>query len=422
MRLFIVIILFGLGFSQAFADDFVRIRIKSHLPAVNLKGTSLHFQSKDFSLNPYQTVAIPKLSIAQIRLQSRNGKKHWRVQFPDEPQNNMNIYSSRLVIRGERVRIGLEPVPSKLFLYPNKQNGIDVVAKLDIETYLAGVLPSEMPLAWPLEALKAQAVVSRSYMKNIMNSRKAENYHMEASIHDQVYKAINLVGMNPKYRSKLDKALKLTQGQYLVNSKGQVYRSFYHADCGGQTEEPIHVWGIKQSNGTVKDPFCPQSPKGQWTFEIKRSQLKNLLADRLGIYSSSLKGLLVTQRTASGRIAQLAILYEGRLPKHLSAQDFREIVGYNKLKSTNFKFQWFGETLKVSGKGHGHGVGLCQWGARSAALSGYSYRKILSRYYPKTRLIREIPQKSPFLNDFLKPPTLIPVEQVKDSRKNSQSL
>ncbi len=373
---------------STFAEDLVRIRVKRGLKTVRIKGAGLSFQSKE-AFSPYQTVALPQFSVAEISMTPvKNKNSQWQVRFPSSGKKDLSIFTQRLVVKGEMLHVGLDPVPSKLYLYPGKNRRIDVVAELDIDNYLAGVLPSEMPASWPMNALKAQVVASRSYMRNIMNSRKAKNYHLEATIHDQVYKAMNLIGANEKHRQKIVRAIIDTQGYYLVNKKKQVYRAFYHADCGGETEEPLHVWGMKQKNGTVKDPFCPQSPSSRWTLEITKPDLTHSLRQALGIVKEEalLKALLVTQRSASGRIAEIAVIFEGEPIRHLSSQEFRRILGFNRLKSANFSFQWFGDTIKISGKGHGHGVGLCQWGARSLAQSGYSWRQILKRYYPLARL------------------------------------
>ena len=366
----------------------MRIRVKKGLKTVRIKGSGLSFQSKE-TFSPYQTVALPRFSVAEISVTPKKGsdRNQWQVKFPTTGKKDLSIFTNRLVVKGQMLHVGLDPVPSKLFLYPGKNKRIDVVAELDIDNYLAGVLPSEMPASWPLNALKAQVVASRSYMRNIMNSRKAKNYHLEATIHDQVYKAMNLIGANEKHRRKIVRAITETQGHYLVDKKGRVYRAFYHADCGGETEEPVHVWGMRQKNGTVKDPFCPQSPSSRWDLEITKAELAPRLRSALGLVNEQiLKAILVTQRSASGRIAEIAVMFEGEPVRHITSQDFRRILGFNKLKSANFSFQWFGDTMKVSGKGHGHGVGLCQWGAKSLAREGKSWRQILARYYPNARL------------------------------------
>ncbi|MCB0407905.1 MAG: SpoIID/LytB domain-containing protein [Bdellovibrionales bacterium] len=394
------------------ASDLVKIRIKSQLKNVQLKGVSLSFQSKDI-LDPYQTVALPRLSMAEVSTEMIGAiQREWKIIFPEQNKEALRIFSNKLVVKGELVQLGMDPVPSKLYFYPTANNRIDVVAELDIESYLAGVLPSEMPASWPLEALKAQVVASRSYMRNIMNSRKAEHYHLEATIHDQVYNAINIVGANPIHRQKISRAIRETRGQYLLDPKGHVYRAFYHADCGGQTEEPEHVWAMTQKNGTVKDPFCPQSPNSIWNLELNRSELTALLKEQLGVIGDKeFKAVLITQRSASGRVSEIAVMFDHEPIKHMSAQDFRKMVGFNKLKSTNFKFQWFGDIMKVSGKGHGHGVGLCQWGARSLALAGMTYERILHRYYPYTTL-----RKPPVAT-----PPLLEVPQLKMHRMSEEN-
>lgn len=402
------------------AEDLVRIRIKSGLKKVTLKGSSLSFESRE-TISPYQTVALPQYSVAEISMENSPIKhRRWKVQFPTTSKQGLSIFTQRLVVKGEMLQIGLDPVPSKLFLYPTKDQRIDVVAELDIDNYLAGVLPSEMPASWPLNALKAQVVASRSYMRNIMNSRKAENYHLEATIHDQVYKAMSLIGASDLHRKKIIRAIVETRGQYLVNKRGQVYRAFYHADCGGETEEPIHVWGMKQKNGTVKDPFCPQSPSSRWKLEVTKKELAEKLRSEFGIMEEkSLKAILITQRSASGRIAEIAVMFDGVPVQHMSSQDFRRVMGFNKLKSANFRFRWFGDTMKISGKGHGHGVGLCQWGSKSLALQGKSWKQILKHYYPYTHLEDRSQDMSPTL---LKVPELQTPHKVSRAPGKETSL
>lgn len=389
------------------ASEIVKIRIKSALQKVKVEGQTLNFQYKA-PISPYQNVAIPRVSVAEVRL-IRSAEKEfvWRVSYPNRPGEELQIKSHRLVLTGDRVHIGSELVPSKLYFYARENQKIDVVAELDIESYLAGVLPSEMPASWPIEALKAQAVASRSYMRNIMNSRQTEHFHLEASIHDQVYRAVNFLGAKPELRGKISRAIEETRGQYLIDEKQKVYRAFYHADCGGETEEPIHVWGMKQKNGTVKDMFCPQSPSSRWSLNLPKSEVVDLLRGHFNVLSTKeLKALLIAQRSASGRIADIAVIFEGEMPFHLTAQEFRQLVGFNKLKSTHFQFQWFGDSLRISGKGHGHGVGLCQWGAKTLAQNGNHYRDILKHYYPNASLRMPVDVPQPRKAEILNPPHL----------------
>lgn len=409
--------------SEAQAGELVKIRLKSDLARMQVSGLSLSFQSKE-KLSPYQTVAIPRMQRAEIRSLQDSGRQLWKIDFPDSGSPSMQVFSDKLIVTGEMVRLDADPVPSRLYLYPRNRQRFDVIAQLDIESYLAGVLPSEMPVSWPLEALKAQVVASRSYMMSVMNERKSKPFHLEASVHDQVYKVINLIGADKQARQKIRKALGETRGQYLVGKKGSIYKAFYHADCGGQTEEPVNVWGIDVPNGTVTDPFCPRSPNARWTYELTKEDLKNALQVQIPeLKDHNLQGLLVTQRTASGRIANMNVILEGKSPVALTAQEFRRIIGFHRLKSTNFSLQWFGDQLRIEGKGHGHGVGLCQWGSRHLASLGKDYRTILEHYYPKAKLSGEpnfIPTPEwmdKTLPDLLKVPQLSEKGQWEESTK-----
>ena len=285
------------------------------------------------------------------------------------------------------MRHGIEPLPQTLVLVPLDTKAFDVVALLDIENYLAGVLPSEMPAAWPMEALKAQVVASRSYMLSVMKERQSQHFQLESSVFDQVYKHENRVNLSKSLQARMLQAIRETQGDVLMDDGGDVYRAFYHADCGGQTEEPRYVWGMNKRNGTVVDEFCPASPQARWKLHLTRGSLRKYLADYFDWKSPlNFKGMWIAQRTPSGRVAELEVLVNDGKSLKISAQEFRKLLGYNKLKSTQFQLSWFSDEVRIEGQGHGHGVGMCQWGARSFARQGASYKDILKRYYPISRL------------------------------------
>src|SRR5690606_4190360 len=143
-------------------------------------------------------------------------------------------------IKGDNLRVNSRRVPSHILLYP-KNKSIDVIAVLDMEEYLKGVLPHEMPLVWPLEALKAQAVVARSFTMRQVESRKNNPYHLDSTVNDQMYKFDS--SFTAQERDNLRKALEQTRDEILETSNGRTVRALYHADCGGQTEKASEVWG-----------------------------------------------------------------------------------------------------------------------------------------------------------------------------------
>ncbi len=375
-----------LGARDSGKTQLVRVRLQKSLKRIEVSGYSLSFGS---SSSKFKTVAIPRHQKATLTLDRVQPKPVFRLKLEGR-EEKLSLDHERLKISGDMLKLGPEAVPREIFLYPQASGRFDVVTSMDLETYLAGVLPSEMPVSWPLEALKAQTVAIRSYTRSLMEERKYSHFHLEASIHDQVYKLINDIGGRAEDREKVRRAIRETEGQFLTKNSGKTLKAFYHADCGGQTEEPGLVWGSGKNIGSVKDLSCPLSPLGEWSLNLEREELRQKLIAKLGLpKDTNLRGLLVRGRTPSGRVASVDVLFEGQKPMRLSSNDFRQTLGFNQMKSANFKLTWFGNELKIEGRGHGHGVGLCQWGSRALSARGLGYKEILKHYYPSAILTEE---------------------------------
>ncbi len=369
--------------SSALADEKVKVRLKTKTQNIALTGFQIQM--------PYDKVGRVQTSafdLRKIKLKRilQEGRMVWEISDNDLSEK-VFWREEPLKFQGEMMRQGVEPLPQSLIFFPLDTKDFDVVAEIGVESYLEGVLPSEMPSSWPMEALKAQVVASRSYMYSLMKERKNMHFHLESTIFDQVYKHSARVDASAKVRNRMKRAIRETRGNVLYASSGEILRSFYHADCGGRTEEPKYVWGMTTKNGTVEDATCPASPQARWELDLSRASLKKYLAS---YYDSktplNFKSLHVSQRTPSGRVAELEVLLNEAQSLKLSAQELRKLLGFNRLKSTNFQLHWYGDKLKIEGLGHGHGVGMCQWGARSLAQRGTAYKDILKRYYPYSRI------------------------------------
>jgi len=141
---------------------------------------------------------------------------------------------SPLEFKSENLSVDAQSVPDHIILYP-KNGDVEVIAVLDMEDYLRGVLPHEMPLLWPIEALKAQAVVARSFTKRQMLARKDKSFHLDSTVNDQVYRYNQSFSAKEKENLKID--LEETQDEILENSSGNPVKTLYYADCGEQTEK-----------------------------------------------------------------------------------------------------------------------------------------------------------------------------------------
>lgn len=254
-----------------------------------------------------------------------------------------------------------------------------VVHPLDLETYVAGIVSSELPGGWPLEAYKAQAVAARTFALWQKYRRLDLPYHMEASVLDQVYHGVE------REHALAHQAAQETAGQVLT-FRHVVAQAYFHASCGDRTESAREGWGTEL-------PYLPGSQCGMcklatrygWSARIARADVERALKPLLG---ESVVSLSITRKTASGRAKDVQLV--GKTKKRtITAADLRRLLGYSTLWSTFIdKLELNGDALVAHGKGSGHGVGLCQWGARGMADAGTKYDAILATYYPGATLRR----------------------------------
>ncbi len=363
--------------SVAVYGETVRIRLKKSVPSVQISGFGLEI-SPSLSLGPKESlIGIKNYKISIVK------NKRGSFFVIDDGKVKRRVAHSQLFLHGDLLRLNAFPQPGDLRIYKTNKDTLDVVSEMPIETYLEGVLPAEMPSHWPLEAMKAQAVASRSYMLSLMKQRQKQHYDLDASVIDQAFQAL---GEDEAHMKRIKMIVKDTKDIILVDSKNKVLRSFYHADCGGQTEEARYVWGDSPLRGTVKDKSCPMSPWSSWQVVLTRPALKEKLATFLKVpESEKLKTVLIASRTPSGRVKDVDVVFSGGTHR-VSAQQLREIVGLSVVRSTQFESVWYGDEWRLKGRGYGHGVGLCQWGTRQLALEGQTYQKILEHYYPNASL------------------------------------
>jgi stage II sporulation protein D len=246
-------------------------------------------------------------------------------------------------------------------------NSLQIVNVLPLEDYLVGVLGSEMPRSFPLEALKAQAVAARTYALNKKLEQYGQSFHLGSSVISQVYKGLE--AEDPRTRE----AVESTRGLVLTFML-QPIEAYFHSSCGGRTETGLEALG--RDLPYLKAVSCPCSrlPTSHWSLKLSGPELK-----ALGVVKGS--ALQVQGRTATGRARKV-----GLGPRSVDAVTFRERVGYTRLKSLAFAFERTRDGWEIEGKGFGHGAGLCQWGARLYAEQGWDFVRILQHYYPGTDL------------------------------------
>lgn len=257
--------------------------------------------------------------------------------------------------------------------------GILVVNQLPLEEYLVGLINCEISSAWPIDAVKAQAVIARTYALNRKMARLASPYHLESSVIDQVYEGCLVED------SRARRAVAETAGEVLTFG-GAVIQAFYHSSCGGRTEASENVWGmaLPYLKG-VECEYCLTSPAATtWEYTLPLREIE----ERLRAAGNKVSGLYDIKPgavNARGRLKHVVLL-ASKGGGTISGDQFRKAVGYGSIKSTRFTVKNAKGDMSFSGSGNGHGVGLCQWGAKQRALDGFGCGEILSYYYPGTKL------------------------------------
>lgn len=311
-----------------------------------------------------------------IKVSLRPGKLKSEIKL-----NGVSLKSKTLLLRAgphysDRVKYGDYFYRGALKLTPLR-NDFTVTNVLPLDEYLAGTLAAEMHGSWDLEALKAQAVASRTYALYMMKHPKHPLYDMDKSTQDQVYEG------SSRESKRISQVINDTKGMYL-SFEGEPIKAYFHSRCGGMTETASSVWNFKNHafKTRVKCPFCQKQPY-KWLASITTKEL----FETLQLPFSQLKELanLTAEKTESGRVSALKFLLQGK-EKRVTSDEMRGLFGYSRIKSANFDWKVDKDQVLFEGKGSGHGVGMCQWGAQYLAKQGMNYKKILAHYYPGVKL------------------------------------
>ncbi len=260
------------------------------------------------------------------------------------------------------------------------QNKFLIVNTVALEDYIKGVLYHEVSHHWPLEAIKAQAVAARTYALYRAQLSQGKDYDVTNDIYSQVYGGET----SEKYQTNL--AVDKTKGLVIVYLS-KILPAYYSATCAGATENVSELWSddLSPLKGVVCR-YCQSSPHIFWKKNFRLKDIQDKL-NRNGFTLGLIKGIKVAERNDSNRIRTLEITTRDGKTSTISGKDFREIIGPNLVKSNNYVIDMKGYYVDLIGKGWGHGVGLCQWGAREMALQHANFEKILKYYYPGTEIV-----------------------------------
>ena len=293
----------------------------------------------------------------------------------------------------------------------DKVGALQLISELDIESYLQGVVPSEMSAHYPHHALCSQAIAARGETLAKYGTRHlADPYHLCATQHCQVYGGLT------KEHANTNKAVQETRGRVLRHDD-LIADTVYSACCGGHTENNDFVWSTEPSpslrgKSCLKpeaDPFpnpmteaalkvyfskkvksyCNlpvdyYQKKFRWITELTQSRIDELVAKKFPNVGS-VKELVPLSRGVSGRLRELKVVGSKETIVVQKELPIRFLFGG--LRSGAFVVEKKNSKWTFVGAGWGHGVGMCQWGARGMAEAGNSYRKILAHYFTDTYIL-----------------------------------
>lgn len=256
-----------------------------------------------------------------------------------------------------------------------KRLSTDKVEEVPLEEYIVGVLAGEMPIDFELEALKAQAVASRSYVLKRMEYNKDNEYDVVDSVLNQVYLDDDYLketwGNNYTIKiNKLRTAVNETYNEYMEYD-GEIIDALFFSTSNGYTEDSHLVFNLElpylKSVESSWDKDVSSVFSSKYTFSLQE------FYEKLGLEYKDKLEVEILERSSTNRVIKLKI----------NGVEFEGTTLYNKLglRSTDFEIMQAGSNVIFDMKGYGHGVGMSQYGALGMAKQGYTYDEILKHYY-----------------------------------------
>lgn len=314
-------------------------------------------------------LSIEKDSIHLKTFEKNIGKFASIKMIAREPDAAFKIKS---VVTPGRVRIYDQNL--EVLFTPDRKQFL-LINSVDLEKYIAGVVESEAGKRNHLEYYKLQAILCRTYLLAHINRHILEGFQVCDDVHCQAY-------LSKSTDISIEKAVLETKGLVVVDNDLNLITAAFHSNCGGETCNSQDVWAIPTSYlKSVKDTFCLHELDARWERTIPLEDWKSYLQLKHKYPPDDSTKFVSTLAFSqpNGR----AIYYldqDLKIPLKTIRADFR-------LKSTYFSIVQLGDSVKFSGRGYGHGVGLCQEGAMRMAKLKYSYKDILQFYYKDVHLV-----------------------------------
>lgn len=370
-KLFLLFLCFPL-FCAPLGAQTVRVLLAENLKNAQIQNSGLVSiyalgSKKKFKVSKPETLSIQALGGGKLKL----GALQSNGTLVIEPAKGVKLTFQKNSYTG------------KFYAVPSGKT-FKLVEYTDMEDYLLGVLPYEMSPSWPLEALKAQAVAARTYTLMEIKNKKKKDFDLYSDVRSQMYK-----GSGKTYDS-VRQAVSATKGQILTY-KGKPFYTYYHANCGGGTDDAKSWTGssapmIKPLQG-ASCSYDSTSKSYSWSKTVPQKSI-NAFVNKNGL-KGNVKKIAVGQKSPSKR-AETLVFTTSSGKKELSCPKFRLSVGSSVLRSCKITdIDKAAGGFKFSGHGYGHGVGMCQDGAKGMALDKKTYKQILSNYFPSSKITEQ---------------------------------
>lgn len=314
-----------------------------------------------------------------------SNRKPWSASFKSEKW--LWVPGIALAIVLAFVVRGLRTPPKKTDL-PNSEPTISVymhetgeVQNMPLETYLEGVVAAEMDPTWPLEALRAQAIVARTFTLKKMSESGVPKRGTQASTDPNEFQAYNAQRVNDRVKQ----AVRETRGQIVLYG-GEPINAWFHASSGGVTASAVEGLGYNKEKTPYVAPKddVQKEPTQTWYRTFSNSEVAQACA-QVGVPIDRVESIKIGRKGPSGRAETLIV--NG---KEVPAPSFRVALGAAKMRSTLLdSVSMSGDSIVMKGRGYGHGVGMSQWGAFILAQRGKSAEDIIKYYYSNVEIQKQ---------------------------------
>ena len=322
---------------------------------------------------------------------TQNGRATWSVQVNVHGEKPQRDAFSRLY--DGYARISCRPPGPNAAV---NSGGIDLVNVIKLEEYLPSVLQAELYADWHLETYRAQAIAARTYALYEMRTfGEKRDYDVRATEASQVYRGIDERG----YSKKALRAVRNTRGivcTWASPMGERIFSTYYSSACGGLTQDAANCFNspsIPPLAGGVKCSYCNIGGRVyRWKpVRLSKDELTQLFVRRFPQHAAlgTIQTIEVVRSTKDGRPLALRLRGDDGQSITVDSYAFRLAMGGHRLPSNHCKIVDLGTSFEFrEGRGFGHAVGLCQWGAEGQARLGKKASEILSYYYPGSRLKR----------------------------------